>query len=232
MPSCPIAAEFLIHRDPCLTPKPHSDTVEDGGLTPLARSPARKTMRQQNQRAAAGNGEPLNTPTVPRRTLCPGGAEFIHLLCALIGTPVKTEFPVSYRKQKTGVHSNRYAFMGSFTAELLRPSVVRTHLSFRFLFDSPAKINRHTELIESPVSHSKQRTALQINRHTSRYYPARQECFPKPCTLTHIPYSRPRENSARLASRYALTIARCQHDRITILQQIQRNQQLCLKSDS
>jgi hypothetical protein len=61
---------------------------------------------------------------------------------------LRIEFPVSYRKQRTGAHSNRYKRPGSFA-----------HFP---------KINRKPNLIERPVNHRKQRAGIQINRKLSR----------------------------------------------------------------
>src|ERR1700690_1859106 len=60
---------------------------------------------------------------------------------------VRIEFPVSCRKQRIEHHSNRYKKPGTFA-----------HFP---------EINRNIILIESLVSHSKQRTGAQINRNIS-----------------------------------------------------------------
>jgi len=57
-----------------------------------------------------------------------------------------------------------------------------------------AKINRHTELVESLVSHSKQRAGSPINRHKSRCLPHSRELlsytqYPTPC-LSNRPMER------------------------------------------
>ena len=54
------------------------------------------------------------------------------------------------------------------------PSTAGFSFVLRLLFANRAKINRHTKSIESPVSHSKQRTGHQINRHTFGDPPARK----------------------------------------------------------
>jgi hypothetical protein len=80
------------------------------------------------------------------------------------------EFLVSYRKQSILTFSNRYNHRGSLAAEF--PPNLRSPLAFS------TEINRHTELIEPPVSHSKQRTAPQINRHISEGSVARHTAAP------------------------------------------------------
>jgi hypothetical protein len=85
----------------------------------------------------------------------------------LIGTRTQTGFPVSHRKQTTGAHSNRYTKGGSLFRFAPPESPTRHRRNLRFPFAVHPKINRHTKLIESRVSHSKQRTRPQINRHIS-----------------------------------------------------------------
>jgi hypothetical protein len=78
---------------------------------------------------------------------------------------LRVEFPVSYRKQRIEHHSNRYKERPFSASQYLAPE---RPSSPNFL-----KINRNITLIESLVSHSKQRTALPINRNISRGYPGR-----------------------------------------------------------
>jgi hypothetical protein len=77
-----------------------------------------------------------------------------------IGTPLQTGFPVTLGKQTTVAHPIRYKIKASPAAGL-PPDL-------RFLFASYPKINRNTELIESPVSCRKQWIGIQINRNISR----------------------------------------------------------------
>src|ERR1700690_2079141 len=75
---------------------------------------------------------------------------------------VRIEFPVSYRKQRAASHSNRYktgSFFGEPRSSSFQPQASRIHI-----------INRQPKLIETLVSHSKQRAVLQINRQL--FYPA------------------------------------------------------------
>ena len=72
------------------------------------------------------------------------------------------ESPVSCRKQRPGQHSNRYKKRVIFSPPLSDCLASGT----RFL-TSLSKINRDILLIESPVSHRKQRTGARINRNIS-----------------------------------------------------------------
>ena len=88
---------------------------------------------------------------------------------------VRIEFPVSYRKQRTGAGINRHNFRASCAPKVVFSShspLVTRHCSF----------NRNISLIEPLVSHSKQRTAPQINRNISRWSQLRLTlvifCFP------------------------------------------------------
>ena len=88
---------------------------------------------------------------------------------------VRIEFPVSYRKQRTGAGINRHNFRASCAPKVVFSShspLVTRHCSF----------NRNISLIEPLVSHSKQRTAPQINRNISRWSQLRLplfiSCFP------------------------------------------------------
>ena len=77
---------------------------------------------------------------------------------------VRIEFPVSYRKQKTASHSNRYTRCRLLASR----DAVPGRLPIVALRSLPDKINRKPELIEPLVSHSEQRAVLQINRKLSR----------------------------------------------------------------
>jgi hypothetical protein len=88
---------------------------------------------------------------------------------------VRIEFHVSYRKQRTGAGINRHNFRASCAPKVVFSShspLVTRHCSF----------NRNISLIEPLVSHSKQRTAPQINRNISRWSQLRLTlvifCFP------------------------------------------------------
>src|ERR1700690_2868057 len=88
---------------------------------------------------------------------------------------VRIEFPVSYRKQRAGAGINR----NNFRAPCAPKVVFSSHSP---LVTHRCSFNRNISLIESLVSHSKQRTAPQINRNISRWSRARLAhfvfCFP------------------------------------------------------
>jgi hypothetical protein len=144
-------------------------------------------MHQEDQLEFTGEARRSIAPYLSagfRHFGCIQSDRFFH---AITSAHMRTGFLASHRNQTIAAHSIGYKSVGSSEAELRPKAIRRAHRNLRFLFGHHAKINRHTELIESPVSHSKQRTGYPINRHTSRCYPARQECFPKPYTLTSIP---------------------------------------------
>jgi hypothetical protein len=85
----------------------------------------------------------------------------------LIGTRMQTGTPLSRRKQRTGSYSNRYKNGGAFAR--------------------PEKINRNTKLLESAVSHCKQREEPPINRHISAMSVGRSLDFPSPHTIPPAP---------------------------------------------
>lgn len=87
----------------------------------------------------------------------------------LIGTRMQTEFPVSYRKERAGIHFNRYTKTVHHASRLLV-------LGSRPLA-SISEINRDNELLESPVSHCKQRPPTPINRNISWGIPGRPGSF-------------------------------------------------------
>jgi hypothetical protein len=72
---------------------------------------------------------------------------------------VRIEFPVSYRKQRLGANSSHFPERGTSAS---RDAVPGRKLSSRL-----RGINRNTELLESLVTHSKQRTDSQIKRNIS-----------------------------------------------------------------
>ena len=77
----------------------------------------------------------------------------------LLGTRVQAESGVSYRKQRTEVRSSRYAKPSSTPSQCL--------ISGRDSSANLSKINRNIELIELPVSYSKQTVEPRINRNIS-----------------------------------------------------------------
>lgn len=97
---------------------------------------------------------------------------------------VRIEFPISYGKQRTELDSNRYKMRLHLASRddvpgrrLLASRCIEPGRSLQpsrrlaprhFSFANLSKINRNIKLIESPVSHSKQRIAHQINRKLSR----------------------------------------------------------------
>ena len=138
----------------------------------------------------------MHRETPIRRSLLPGslprGAENSNRYT------VRIEFPVSHRKQRTEPNSNRYTKCRVLASLCITPG--RSLLPSRCIIPGRSllpsrrlvprhfsaahfrKINRNTALIESPISHSKQRSAHQINRNISRARLARL-APPTPQTL-------------------------------------------------
>ena len=95
----------------------------------------------------------------------------------LLGTRMQAESGASHRKQRLGAHSTRYTKRASLVSRCPVPGSGCSD-SGCFVLQcgfpaSPGEINRNIPLIESLVSHSKQRSAPQINRNISRRSPAR-----------------------------------------------------------
>ena len=85
--------------------------------------------------------------------------DFPKLNKILLGKRMQAESGASYRKERIGVNSTRYAKRGSSASQCPVPG--------RVFLEENEEINRDIALIENPVSHSKQRAARQINRNIS-----------------------------------------------------------------
>jgi hypothetical protein len=105
---------------------------------------------------------PLQRTGIPSVRMAPSGARFYGPWGILVGTAMQAKSGASYRKQRPGPHSNRYRKGVVFAPPSSRHTVPGT----RFFSDF-SKINRDILLIESPVSHRKQRTGARINRNIS-----------------------------------------------------------------
>jgi hypothetical protein len=113
-------------------------------------------MRQPNQHGLVGHVPTSNATAISGgayHSNFPSGIRFIH---ALTRPHIQTGSRVSPGKVTTVELSDRYIDEGSFTSGM--------SFNFRFSFAVLLKINRKPELLEPPVSHSKQRTGPLINR--------------------------------------------------------------------
>src|ERR1700683_4565723 len=113
-------------------------------------------MPHHNQPGLVGHVPPSNSPAISGGAYLSNFTAGIRFSPALTRPPMQTGFRVSPGKVTTLGLSDRYDDEGTFTA-YMAPNV-------RFSFVFLAKINRKPELIEPPVSHSKQRTGYPINR--------------------------------------------------------------------
>jgi hypothetical protein len=127
-------------------------------------------MREQNQSGPttkATPSSPSSPGTLPRfyRSLAPISRRdqsphfrpyIVGCFFAVIGASFQSETSLSQSKSAAIELANRCIFGGSSVKG------ISSHL--RFVFSLPVKINRKPELLETLVSHSKQRIGTPINR--------------------------------------------------------------------